>query len=342
MQGGVEYVDWAASFATGLDIGVPWIMCQQADAPTSVINTCNGFYCDNWLPGHFQSFPSEPAMWTENWPGWFQKWGEPKPRRPVQDVAFAVARWFARGGSMQNYYMWHGGTTFARDSGGPFIVTSYDYDVMLDEYALVREPKYSHTTAMHAVLHAAEAIILGQDPPAAMDLGTNLEAHVYGTLPSPGSASSPCFAFMSNVGTADAANVTFNGQSYHLPAWSVSLLPGCATVAFNTAQIGSQYSLPTMRRRDADAVAAPRGGQVVGWAPEPIGVVPAAPTVATAGPAEQLDTANFTTDYMWYQVAVPAGASGTQPLVMEAANDVLYVWADDAYVGTVQSGAPGR
>lgn len=35
----------------------------------------------------------------------FHTWGEALPSRPVQDIAFAVARFFERGGSFQNYYM---------------------------------------------------------------------------------------------------------------------------------------------------------------------------------------------------------------------------------------------
>lgn len=70
LQGGKQYVKWAAAFANSLDTGVPWIMCVQPDAPPTVVNTCNGFYCDDWLAGHFASFPEQPGMWTENWPGW--------------------------------------------------------------------------------------------------------------------------------------------------------------------------------------------------------------------------------------------------------------------------------
>lgn len=33
------------------------------------------------------------------------------------------------------------------------------------------------------------------------------------------------------------AVVTFNGNSYHVPAWSVSILPDCKTVVFNSAQV---------------------------------------------------------------------------------------------------------
>jgi hypothetical protein len=35
----------------------------------------------------------------------FQNWGQPVPHRPVEDNAFAVARFFQRGGSFHNYYM---------------------------------------------------------------------------------------------------------------------------------------------------------------------------------------------------------------------------------------------
>ena len=35
----------------------------------------------------------------------FQNWGQAVPHRPVEDNAFAVARFFQRGGSFHNYYM---------------------------------------------------------------------------------------------------------------------------------------------------------------------------------------------------------------------------------------------
>jgi len=130
---GTKYAEWAIEYARSLNIGVPWIMCSQDDMPLA-INTCNGFYCDDWLAGHFQKFPNQPALWTENWPGWFQDWGQGKPKRPAVDVAYSAVRWFARGGTHMNYYMWHGGTTFARWPGGPGITNSYDYDAPIDEY----------------------------------------------------------------------------------------------------------------------------------------------------------------------------------------------------------------
>jgi len=35
----------------------------------------------------------------------FTSYGNPVPYRPVEDLAFAVARFYQRGGTMQNYYM---------------------------------------------------------------------------------------------------------------------------------------------------------------------------------------------------------------------------------------------
>ena len=35
----------------------------------------------------------------------YTTWGGRLPHRPVEDLAFAVARFFQRGGSFQNYYM---------------------------------------------------------------------------------------------------------------------------------------------------------------------------------------------------------------------------------------------
>ena len=79
--------------AVGLGTGVPWVMCKENDAPDPVvspiilllvfiifllrveydlsdsplqINSCNGFYCDDFSPNK----PYKPSMWTETWSGW--------------------------------------------------------------------------------------------------------------------------------------------------------------------------------------------------------------------------------------------------------------------------------
>jgi hypothetical protein len=39
-DGGKRYAMWAASMAVSQNIGVPWIMCQQFDAPDTVVRIC--------------------------------------------------------------------------------------------------------------------------------------------------------------------------------------------------------------------------------------------------------------------------------------------------------------
>lgn len=63
---GAEYVQWSAEFAESLELEVPWVMCQQGEGngtapPANVINTCNGYYCDNWISRHAQDFPNQPV-----------------------------------------------------------------------------------------------------------------------------------------------------------------------------------------------------------------------------------------------------------------------------------------
>lgn len=36
-EAGKSYINWCAQMATSQNIGVPWIMCQQSDAPQSMV-----------------------------------------------------------------------------------------------------------------------------------------------------------------------------------------------------------------------------------------------------------------------------------------------------------------
>ncbi|KAK2973788.1 hypothetical protein RJ640_008193, partial [Escallonia rubra] len=224
-EGGKAYALWAAKMALSQNVGVPWIMCQQFDAPEPVINTCNSFYCDQFTP----SSPNSPKIWTENWPGWFRTFGGRSPHRPPEDVAYSVARFFQKGGSVQNYYMYHGGTNFGRTSGGPFITTSYDYDAPIDEYGLARLPKWGHLKELHRAIKLCEHALLNNEP-TLVSLGLLQEADIYSD------GSGDCAAFIANMDDKNEKVVEFQNMSYSLPAWSVSILPDCKRVVFNTAK----------------------------------------------------------------------------------------------------------
>lgn len=51
-------------------------------------------------------------------------------------------------------------------------------------------------------------------------------------------SSGACAAFIANVDDKNDKTVKFKEASYHLPAWSVSILPDCKNVVFNTAKVG--------------------------------------------------------------------------------------------------------
>ncbi|PON48713.1 Glycoside hydrolase [Trema orientale] len=157
---GKAYAKWSAQMAVSLETEVPWVMCKQGDAPDPIINSCNAFYCENFSPNQNH----KPKIWTEAWTGWLMKFGGPAPYRPVEDLAFAVTRFIQSNGAYINYYMFHGGTNFGRTAGGPFIATSYDYDALIDEYGLTKEPKYSHLRALHKGIRLCEPSLVSANP----------------------------------------------------------------------------------------------------------------------------------------------------------------------------------
>lgn len=306
---GKSYVKWSAGMALSLDTGVPWVMCQQGDAPDPIINTCNGFYCDQFTPNS----NNKPKMWTENWTGWFLSFGGSLPYRPPEDVAFSVARFYQRGGTFQNYYMYHGGTNFGRTSGGPFIATSYDYDAPIDEYGLIRQPKWGHLKDLHKVIKQVEEALVATDP-TITSLGSNLEAAVYKT-------ETRCVAFLANVGTKSDATVTFNGNSYNLPAWSVSILPDCKNVVYNTAKINSAAMIPSFARQSLidDVDASKSLGSVWSWINEPVGISKDN-AFSKPGLLEQINTTADKSDYLWYSLSIDV--KGDEPFLDGSQTDL--------------------
>ncbi|KAJ0030611.1 hypothetical protein Pint_13540 [Pistacia integerrima] len=234
------YIDWCAKMADSLDIGVPWIMCQESDAPQPMINTCNGWYCDSFTPNN----PNSPKMWTENWTGWFKSWGGKDPPRTAEDLAFSVARFFQTGGTFQNYYMYHGGTNFGRTSGGPYLTTTYDYDAPLDEFGNLNQPKWGHLKELHNVLKAMEKTLTHGNV-STTDFGNSVTATVYAT-----EEGSSCF--FGNANTTGDAAITFQGSDYVVPAWSASILPDCKTEVYSTAKVNAQTSLIVKKPNQAE------------------------------------------------------------------------------------------
>ncbi|TPX31599.1 beta-galactosidase [Synchytrium microbalum] len=292
---GHPYINWVARLAQNLEPQMPWLMCVQGDI-RSVINTCNGFYCDSSIHSHRQIFPNQPDMFTELWIAWFQLWGEPHPTRPAQDVAFSAARFFAKGGTYVSYYMWHGGTNFARHSGGPLLLTAYDYDAPLNEYGFANEPKQSHLASLNRVLAQYESVIVNTDTPVASQVG-DVELHLYGL------ATSTQLLFCSNLNTNAADTITYAGLNITMPPKSVSVVimesGRVPRVVYNTATLPVVTSSVKWQQISSyNITVAPTN---ISYISEPVGKATVdSAAVYSANPINQFLITNDTTDYMWY------------------------------------------
>ncbi|KAJ9167951.1 hypothetical protein P3X46_019538 [Hevea brasiliensis] len=318
---GKSYTKWAAAMAVGLNTGVPWVMCKQQDAPDPTIDTCNGFYCEGYKPNNY----NKPKMWTENWTGWYTEFGAAVPYRPPEDTAFSVARFIANSGSFVNYYMYHGGTNFGRTSG-LFMATSYDYDAPLDEYGLPHDPKWGHLRDLHKAIKLCEPALISVDP-TITSLGKNQEAHVY-------QAKTACAAFLANYDTQYSVKVVFWNKEYWLPPWSISILPDCKTVVYNTARIGAQSTQMSM-------IPAVSGFSWQSYNDEvPVGYGQG--TFTHDGLWEQKFITWDKTDYLWYMTNVNIDPNegflknGKSPfLTVNSAGHVLHVFINGQLAGTV-------
>ncbi|KAF4364158.1 hypothetical protein G4B88_029135 [Cannabis sativa] len=302
---GRNYVNWAAKMAVGLDTGVPWVMCKEDDAPDPVINACNGFYCDSFTPNK----PYKPKLWTEAWSGWYSEFGKANPHRPVEDLAFAVARFIQSGGSYINYYMYHGGTNFGRSAGG-----------------LIREPKYSHLRELHKAIKLSQQAIISSDA-TITKLGTYQQAHIF-------SGSRRCAAFLSNIHPSSPARVMFNNLHYDLPPWSISILPDCKNAVYNTARVGAQISHMQM---------SPTSTKLLSWESydEDLSSLDESSTITTVGLLEQINVTRDSSDYLWYitSVNIPSSESflrgGRKPtLSVQSAGDAVHVFINGKYSGS--------
>ncbi|KAK9048405.1 hypothetical protein SSX86_032632 [Deinandra increscens subsp. villosa] len=282
---GTLYLNWTAQMAVDQNTGEPWMMCKQDDAPDPVINTCNGMRCDETWNG--PNSPNKPSIWTENWTSFFQPYGEDVVMRSAQDLAFHTTMFILKlNGSFVNYYMYHGGTNFGRTPAS-FMITGYYDQAPLDEYGLTRQPKYGHLKDLHAALRMCSQTLLYGNL-TIEDLGEYQDAYVYE------GNSGECVAFLVNNGSRESIQVVFRNTSYTLPSKSISILPDCKTVFFNTAMVNAQVN--TRSYQPIIRFDSPQKWEVFS---EPIPQFDQTSLRSDTLP-EQMNSTKDTSDYMWY------------------------------------------
>ncbi|KAI4336465.1 hypothetical protein L6164_014988 [Bauhinia variegata] len=313
-----RYIHWAAKMAVGLNTGVPWVMCKQTDAPDPVINTCNGMRCGETFTG--PNSPNKPSLWTENWTSFYQVYGGLPYIRSAEDIAFHVALFIARNGSYVNYYMYHGGTNLER-TGAAYVITGYYDQAPLDEYGLLRQPKWGHLKELHAAIKSCSTTIL-QGAQKNFSLGQLQEGYVFEE------DKGGCVAFLINNDRTNNVSVQFQNTTYQLPSKSISILPDCQNVTYNTAIVHT----PSNRR-----IITPRHkfSSANNWQ-QFEDVIPSFDDTSLRSDSllEHMNTTKDKSDYLWYTLRYENNLSCSQPtLDVESAAHLAHAFVNGEYVG---------
>ncbi|KAF7840150.1 beta-galactosidase 6 [Senna tora] len=296
-----QYVNWAAKMAVGLQTGVPWVMCKQTDAPDPV----------DQIP------PISPHCGQRI--GHLLYGGLPYIRS-AEDIAFHVTLFIARNGSYVNYYMYHGGTNLGRTSSA-YVITAYYDQAPLDEYGLLRQPKWGHLKDLHAAIKSCSSTIL-QGVQKNFSLGQLQEGYTFEV------EKGGCVAFLINNDRNKQVDVQFRNRSYQLLPKSISILPDCENVAFNTAKVnvGSNRRIitPTYKFSSADK-----------WK-QFEEVVPNFDDTPFKSNSllEHMNTTKDKSDYLWYTLRYEHNLSCKEPnLHIESAAHVAHAFVNHTYIG---------
>ncbi|PON79885.1 Glycoside hydrolase [Trema orientale] len=245
-------------------------------------------------------------------------------------VVYKTTTWYFPQ-SLKAHSIYHGGTNFGRTAGGPFITTSYDYEAPIDEYGLPRLPKWGHLKELHKAIKLCEHVMLNSKP-VNISLGPSIEADVYTD------SSGACAAFLANVDDKNDKTIEFRNSSYHLPAWSVSILPDCKNVVFNTAKIGTPTSIVEMVSEKLQ----PSNSKALNWEVfvEKAGIWDEADFVKNVF-VDHINTTKDTTDYLWYTTSIFVEENegflkkGSSPfLIVESKGHALHAFVNRELQGT--------
>lgn len=323
---GAEYLQWMADLQRELNFGVPGIMCYGA--AEGVVETINAFYAHEELAGHRVRNANQPPVWTECWTGWYDVWGAPHHVRAAEDLAYAVARFFAAGGAGVNYYMWMGGTNFGR-AGMYLQKTSYEYDAPVDEF-YETTTKGKHLARLHEVLLRS----FGEE------FHRNREVEPVGE---DGVFRWGEVVFVCNDGDGILRHVAIgNGRVYsgEIGPKSVHIMDARGRLLFDTSQVHKDDVVRTIRKRVETKI-------IDGWSmlaervPRPGNVAEVSQGRAVAvgeQPAEQLGLTKDESDYCFYtaKYVLRKGIENKVRVEFEA-GDFAQVFFDGKLVGRTQA-----
>ncbi|KAI3695501.1 hypothetical protein L1987_78498 [Smallanthus sonchifolius] len=106
-----------------------------------------------------------------------------------------------------------------------------------------------------------------------------------------------CAAFLANYNINSSTTVTFRNSRYDLPPWSISILPDCKTVTFNTAQVRPKTSFVNWLPTNVNKLV---------WQTfnEDVSLVDSDSKMTVSGLLDQLSVTRDASDYLWYSTSV--------------------------------------
>ncbi|KAG5024150.1 hypothetical protein JHK86_020064 [Glycine max] len=207
--------------------------------------------------------------------------------------------------------LYHGGTNLGRTSSS-YVITSYYDQAPLDEYGLLRQPKWGHLKELHAAIKSCSTTLL-EGKQSNFSLGQLQEGYVF-------EEEGKCVAFLVNNDHVKMFTVQFRNRSYELPSKSISILPDCQNVTFNTATVNTKSN-----RRMTSTIqtfsSADKWEQFQDVIPNFDQT-----TLISNSLLEQMNVTKDKSDYLWYTLS-------ESKLTAQSAAHVTHAFADGTYLG---------
>ena len=321
-EDGQEYLRWIVELGRQVGFaGVPTTTCEGG--AQGAIETSNGFTISpERIAAVRKSHPGTPLLWTELYPSWYQVWGGSiAPARDPRAIAAAILDFVSRGGSGWNYYPWHGGSNFGRNS--MYLQTpTYDFHAPLDEYGNVTESG-AFLGRFHAAMQEHSAVLLeGARTEDAADRqrtvtwqkGQDVLHLIQESYDEHASDREPF----------RAANV------------KARLLDGHGNVLFDLDSVHEtvKKSFPVSEWKPVKHA----DGQTPVWQvwDEPLPAHREDKGVLSLEPVEQLSLTKDSTDYCWYSTNLHVDQPGLKEIVIPYGADFFYAYLDGVLVASTK------
>eukprot|EP00526_Cylindrotheca_closterium_P008356 CAMPEP_0113609882 /NCGR_PEP_ID=MMETSP0017_2-20120614/4727_1 /TAXON_ID=2856 /ORGANISM="Cylindrotheca closterium" /LENGTH=850 /DNA_ID=CAMNT_0000518727 /DNA_START=69 /DNA_END=2621 /DNA_ORIENTATION=- /assembly_acc=CAM_ASM_000147 len=347
-----DYADWCGNLVQQLAPNVTWTMCNGLSAENTIL-TCNGINeCADFLEHHGQNGRvqiDQPPMLTE-FEGGFQIWGEDPHNpsdyfwgRPASVMAHDALRWFARGGTHLNHYMFWGSYNRGRQAAAG-ITNMYAKEAILCPSGQRHQPKFGHFQALHRTLASVAPILLASK--SALWNGQRVEI-LNGNFQWEYGNDQLLFQYQADEHSRDVVSILENNANISVIARighnAIFLDPYSSILLKNGIREFDSSSLnPRFQAFKRVFSKGQHGPKLLDWEEwqEPIGAPSNLPaTVVADHPVEQTSLnvdAQVYSDYAWYETTFhmdTAGQAASLVLETQRANG-LSVFIDDVFVGS--------